>query len=31
MRTVGRVATSRAGESLIRGVFGTIFGSGKRR
>jgi DNA helicase HerA-like ATPase len=31
MRTVGRVATSRAGQSLIRGVFGTIFGSGKSR
>ena len=30
MRTVGRVATSRAGQSLLRGVFGTIFGSGKR-
>jgi DNA helicase HerA-like ATPase len=31
IRTVGRVATSSAGQSLIRGVFGTIFGSGKRR
>ncbi len=30
IRTAGRVATSRAGQSLIRGVFGTIFGSGKR-
>jgi hypothetical protein len=30
IRTVGRVATSRAGQSLIRGVFGTIFGTGKR-
>jgi DNA helicase HerA-like ATPase len=29
IRTVGRVATSRLGQSLIRGVFGTIFG-GKR-
>jgi DNA helicase HerA-like ATPase len=29
VRTVGRVATSRLGQSLIRGVFGTIFG-GKR-
>jgi uncharacterized protein len=27
VRTVGRVATSRLGQSLIRGVFGTIFGS----
>ncbi|HEY4227770.1 MAG TPA: helicase HerA-like domain-containing protein [Candidatus Limnocylindrales bacterium] len=26
VRTVGRVATSRLGQSLIRGVFGTIFG-----
>ena len=31
IRTAGRVATSRAGQSLIRGVFDTIFGSGKRR
>ena len=31
IRTVGRVATSSAGQSLIRGVFDTIFGSGKRR
>jgi hypothetical protein len=31
VRTAGRVATSRAGQSLIRGVFDTIFGSGKRR
>ena len=30
VRTAGRVATSRAGQSLIRGVFDTIFG-GKRR
>ena len=29
MRTAGRVITSRAGQSLLRGVFGTIFG-GKR-
>jgi uncharacterized protein len=26
VRTVGRVATSRIGQSIIRGVFGTIFG-----
>ena len=31
IRTVGRVATSSVGQSLIRGVFGTIFGGGKRR
>ncbi len=31
VRTAGRVVTSRAGQSLIRGVFDTIFGSGKRR
>jgi DNA helicase HerA-like ATPase len=31
IRTAGRVATSRAGQSLVRGVFDTIFGSGKRR
>ncbi len=30
IRTAGRVATSRAGQSLIRGVFDTIFGAGKR-
>ena len=30
VRTAGRVATSRAGQSLIRGVFETIFGGGKR-
>ena len=30
IRTAGRVATSRAGQSLIRGVFDTIFGTGKR-
>ena len=29
IRTAGRVATSRAGQSLLRGVFDTIFG-GKR-
>ena len=31
IRTAGRVATSRAGQSLIRGVFDTIFGTGRRR
>jgi uncharacterized protein len=31
MRTAGRVITSRAGQSLLRGVFGTIFGGGGRR
>jgi len=27
VRTAGRVLTSKAGQSLIRGVFGTLFGS----
>jgi DNA helicase HerA-like ATPase len=31
IRTGGRVATSRLGQDLLRGVFGTIFGGGKRR
>jgi DNA helicase HerA-like ATPase len=31
IRTGGRVATSRLGQDLIRGVFGTIFGGGRRR
>ena len=31
LRTAGRVASSRAGQSLLRGVFDTIFGTGKRR
>ena len=31
IRTAGRVVTSRAGQSLLRGVFDTIFGTGKRR
>jgi hypothetical protein len=31
IRTAGRVVTSRAGQSLLRGVFDTIFGSGRRR
>jgi hypothetical protein len=30
IRTAGRVVTSSAGQSLLRGVFGTIFGTGKR-
>ena len=30
LRTAGRVVTSRAGQSLIRGVFDTIFGGGRR-
>jgi hypothetical protein len=31
IRTGGRVASSRLGQDLIRGVFGTIFGGGRRR
>jgi DNA helicase HerA-like ATPase len=31
VRTAGRVVTSRAGQSLIRGIFDTIFGGGRRR
>jgi hypothetical protein len=31
VRTAGRVVTSRVGQSIIRGVFDTIFGSGRRR
>jgi DNA helicase HerA-like ATPase len=31
IRTTGRVITSRAGQSLLRGVFDTIFGGGRRR
>jgi hypothetical protein len=31
IRTGGRVATSRAGQDLLRGVFDTIFGGGRRR
>jgi uncharacterized protein len=31
VRTAGRVATSRTGQSLIRGIFDTIFGGGRRR
>jgi len=30
IRTGGRVVTSRIGQDLLRGVFGTIFGGGKR-
>jgi len=31
IRTSGRVVTSRVGQDLIRGVFGTLFGGGKGR
>jgi uncharacterized protein len=31
IRTGGRVVTSRIGQDLLRGVFGTIFGGGRRR
>jgi DNA helicase HerA-like ATPase len=31
IRTGGRVVTSRAGQDLIRGIFGTLFGGGKGR
>jgi DNA helicase HerA-like ATPase len=31
IRTGGRVATSRLGQDIIRGVFGTLFGGGKSR
>jgi DNA double-strand break repair helicase HerA and related ATPase len=31
IRTGGRVVTSRAGQSLLRGIFGTLFGGGKSR
>ncbi len=31
IRTGGRILTSRTGQSILRGVFGTIFGGGKRR
>jgi hypothetical protein len=31
IRTGGRVLTSRAGQSVLRGIFGTIFGGGKSR
>ena len=29
VRTAGRVLTSKAGQNLLRGVFGTLFGGGK--
>jgi hypothetical protein len=31
VRTAGKVLTSRAGQSLLRGVFGTLFGGGRSR
>jgi DNA helicase HerA-like ATPase len=31
IRTAGRVVTSRAGQSILRGVFGTLFGGGRSR
>ncbi len=31
VRTGGRVVTSRLGQDLIRGIFGTLFGGGKQR
>ena len=31
IRTGGDVLTSRTGQDLIRGIFGTLFGGGKRR
>ena len=31
VRTAGRVVTSRVGQSILRGVFDTIFGTGRRR
>jgi DNA helicase HerA-like ATPase len=31
VRTAGRVLSSRAGQSILRGVFDTIFGGGRRR
>jgi DNA helicase HerA-like ATPase len=31
IRTGGKVATSRLGQSIIRGIFGTLFGGGRRR
>ncbi len=30
VRTAGRVITSRAGQSLLRGIFGTLFGGGRK-
>jgi hypothetical protein len=31
IRTGGRVVTSRLGQDIVRGVFGTLFGGGKSR
>ena len=31
IRTGGRVVTSKAGQDLVRGIFGTLFGGGKSR
>jgi hypothetical protein len=31
IRTGGKVLTSRTGQSVLRGIFGTIFGGGKSR
>ena len=31
IRTGGRVVTSRLGQDIVRGVFGTLFGGGKGR
>jgi ribose 5-phosphate isomerase RpiB len=31
IRTGGRIATSRIGRDIIRGVFGTLFGGGRGR
>jgi hypothetical protein len=31
IRTGGRVASSRLGQDIIRGIFGTLFGGGRKR
>jgi hypothetical protein len=31
IRTGGRVATSKVGQDIIRGIFGTLFGGGRSR
>ena len=31
IRTGGRVVTSRLGQDIVRGIFGTLFGGGKSR
>jgi hypothetical protein len=31
IRTGGRIATSRVGQDIVRGIFGTLFGGGKSR